>query len=86
MQDDLTDGTKWAIEQGVADADRICIFGWQLRRLRVTYGAVKEPDLYQCVVGYVGVYDLLLMKDTGNVAERLDWGRSKPLEFNGSYG
>ncbi|MBF39734.1 S9 family peptidase [Idiomarina sp. UBA4520] len=74
MQNDLTDGTKWAIEHGIADADRICIFGGSYGGYASLMGVVKEPDLYQCAVGYVGVYDLLLMKDTGNVAERLDWG------------
>jgi dipeptidyl aminopeptidase/acylaminoacyl peptidase len=27
MQDDVTDATRWAIEQGIAPADRICIYG-----------------------------------------------------------
>src|SRR5690606_8565168 len=27
MQDDLTDATRWAIQQGIADAGRICIYG-----------------------------------------------------------
>ena len=27
MQDDLTDSVKWAIDQGIADPDNICIYG-----------------------------------------------------------
>ncbi|MGO4781341.1 prolyl oligopeptidase family serine peptidase, partial [Lysobacter sp. 2RAB21] len=27
MQDDVTDATRWAIEQGIADPARICIYG-----------------------------------------------------------
>ncbi len=38
MQDDLTDGVKAMIEQGVADAKRVCIVGWELRRLRGARG------------------------------------------------
>lgn len=74
MQDDLTDGTLWAVKEGIADPDRLCIFGGSYGGYASLMGVVKEPDLYQCAIGYVGVYDLLLMKDTGNVAERLDWG------------
>jgi dipeptidyl aminopeptidase/acylaminoacyl peptidase len=32
-------------------------------------GVVKEPDLYQCAVGYVGVYDLTLMDRRGDISE-----------------
>ncbi|GLS83592.1 alpha/beta hydrolase family protein [Paraferrimonas haliotis] len=74
MQDDLTDATLWAIEQGIADKDRICISGASYGGYAALQGVVREPDLYQCAVGYVGVYDLPLMLEEGNVAERLDWG------------
>jgi dipeptidyl aminopeptidase/acylaminoacyl peptidase len=74
MQDDVTDGTLWAVEQGYADKSRLCIGGGSYGGYASLMGVVKEPDLYQCAIGYVGVYDLPLMKEIGNVAERLDWG------------
>ncbi len=58
MQDDLTDATRWAIEQGIADRQRICIFGVSYGGYAALMGAAKEPDLYRCAVGQVGVYDL----------------------------
>ena len=58
MQDDVTDATLWAIEQGIADPDRICIYGGSYGGYATLMGVVKEPDLYKCGVGYVGVYDL----------------------------
>lgn len=58
MQDDLTDATRWAVEQGIADPDRICIYGGSYGGYATLMGVSKEPDLYQCGVGYVGVYDL----------------------------
>ncbi|MDX1626728.1 MAG: S9 family peptidase [Wenzhouxiangellaceae bacterium] len=58
MQDDVTDATKWAIEQGIADPERICIYGGSYGGYATLMGVVKEPDLYECGVGYVGVYDL----------------------------
>lgn len=58
MQDDLTDATRWAIAQGIADRSRICIFGASYGGYAALMGVAKEPDLYKCAVGQVGVYDL----------------------------
>lgn len=58
MQDDLTDATRWAIAQQVADPARICIYGASYGGYAALMGAAKEPALYACAVGYVGVYDL----------------------------
>lgn len=58
MQDDLTDATRWAIGQGFADPARICIAGGSYGGYAALMGVAKEPDLYRCAVGYVGVYDL----------------------------
>ncbi len=68
MQDDLTDATQWAIAQGIADRGRICIYGASYGAYAALMGAVKEPDLYRCAVGYVGIYDLPLRHD--NLAGR----------------
>ena len=69
MQDDVTDATRWAVEQGTADARRICIFGGSYGGYAALQGAVREPDLYQCTIGYVGVYDLRLMKSRGDIPQ-----------------
>jgi dipeptidyl aminopeptidase/acylaminoacyl peptidase len=67
MQDDLTDATRWAIEQQIADPSRICIYGASYGGYAALMGAAKEPSLYKCAVGYVGVYDLQkLHKDNTN--------------------
>lgn len=58
MQDDLTDATRWAIDEGVADPARICIVGASYGGYAALMGVAKEPDLYRCAAGYVGVYDL----------------------------
>lgn len=61
MQDDLTDATRWAIEQKIADPQRICIYGASYGGYAALMGVTKEPGLYRCAVGYVGVYDLVRM-------------------------
>jgi dipeptidyl aminopeptidase/acylaminoacyl peptidase len=60
MQDDVTDAARWAIGQGIADPQRICIYGASYGAYAALEGAAKEPTLYKCAVGYVGVYDLPL--------------------------
>ncbi|RYE74575.1 MAG: S9 family peptidase, partial [Oxalobacteraceae bacterium] len=61
MQDDITDATRWAIAQKIADPSRICIYGASYGGYAALMGVSKEPDLYRCAVGYVGVYDLTMM-------------------------
>ena len=58
MQDDVTDATRWAIEQGYADPQRICIYGASYGAYAALMGSVREPALYRCAIGYVGLYDL----------------------------
>lgn len=70
MQDDLTDATRWAIAHGHADANRICIYGASYGAYASLMGVAKEPNLYKCAVGYVGVYDMPMMYGRGDVAER----------------
>lgn len=58
MQDDVTDATRWAIAEGIADPARICIYGASYGAFAALMGVAKEPDLYKCAAGNVGVYDL----------------------------
>ena len=58
MQDDVTDATRWAIDQGIADPARLCIYGASYGAYAAMMGAIREPDLYRCAAGYAGVYDL----------------------------
>lgn len=70
MQDDVTDATRWAIGQGIADPKRICIFGGSYGGYAALMGVVKEPTLYRCAAGYVGVYDLPTMHSHGDIQQR----------------
>lgn len=69
MQDDVTDATHWAVAQGIADPKRLCIFGGSYGGYAALEGAAKEPDLYRCAIGYVGVYDLRLMYSRGDIPQ-----------------
>lgn len=58
MQDDVTDATRWAIDQGIADAKRICIAGVSYGGYAAMMGVIREPELYRCAITYAGVSDL----------------------------
>lgn len=67
MQDDLTDATLWAVEEGIANKERLCIYGASYGGYASLMGVTKEPDLYKCAIGYVGVYSLPMMFEEGDI-------------------
>jgi dipeptidyl aminopeptidase/acylaminoacyl peptidase len=77
MQDDLTDATRWAIAGKVADPARICLAGASYGAYAAMMGLAREPSLYKCGVGYVGVYDLPMMvkADAKSAAWLGGWSR-----------
>lgn len=80
MQDDLTDAAEWLIEQGIADAERLCIVGGSYGGYAAAMAAVKTPDLFACAVGFNGVYDLpaLILSDKDYIGGTA-WTRSMGL-------
>ena len=64
MQNDVTDAVNWAIDQGIADKDRVCIYGASYGGYAVMAGITFTPDMYKCAVNYVGVTDLELLWET----------------------
>jgi len=71
MQDDLTDATRWAISEGIADKTKICIYGASYGGYAALMGVAREPSLYRCAAGYVGVYDLPMMHARGDISREL---------------
>jgi dienelactone hydrolase len=70
MVDDMTDAVRWAIAQGVADKDRICTYGASYGGYAALQTVVREPDLYKCTIGYVGIYSLPLWMKDGDIPKR----------------
>ncbi len=58
MQNDVADATKWAIDQGIADPQRIAIAGASYGSYATLMGLIRNPELYRCGVAWVGVTDL----------------------------
>jgi dipeptidyl aminopeptidase/acylaminoacyl peptidase len=71
MQDDIADGAKWAIAQGVADPQRICIAGASYGGYATLMGLINDPGLYKCGIDWVGVTDIGLLAN-GHWSARSD--------------
>ncbi|HKK82369.1 MAG TPA: S9 family peptidase [Prolixibacteraceae bacterium] len=64
MKDDITDGVYWLIDQGIADPDRIAIYGGSYGGYATLAGLAFTPDLYAAGVDYVGVSNLFTLLKT----------------------
>ncbi|MFC0444285.1 prolyl oligopeptidase family serine peptidase [Pseudidiomarina halophila] len=69
MINDMTDGVQHLIKEGIADEERVCVYGASYGGYAAVQSGIREPDLYQCIVGFVGVYDLNLMYEQGDIQE-----------------
>ncbi|MCC7095753.1 MAG: S9 family peptidase [Thermomonas sp.] len=83
IQNDITDGVRWAIANHLADPDRICTFGASFGGYTALEQPILNPGMYKCAIGYVGVYDLPLMRNTDR-----NMGQSKSTQrfFDRSLG
>ncbi len=64
MQDDITDGVEWLINEGIADPERIAIYGASYGGYATLAGLTFTPDLYACGVDYVGVSSLFTFMES----------------------
>ena len=70
-QDDVTDGVKKLIADGVADPARIAIVGWSFGGYAALWGVIKDPDLYRGAFAVAPVTNLLsLTSDWYNFSQR----------------
>lgn len=75
MQDDIADAVRWSIDNKVADPARICTFGASYGGYAAMMQPLRFPEMYKCAIGYVGVYDLTVMKKEGDITQRMDGRR-----------
>ena len=54
MHDDLLDSVAWAVDQGIADAQKVCIYGGSYGGYAALVGAAFTPDVFCCAVDIVG--------------------------------
>jgi dipeptidyl aminopeptidase/acylaminoacyl peptidase len=78
MQDDLTDAVQWAIAEGIADPNRLAIYGASYGGYAALAGVTFTPELYRCAINYVGVTDLAILN-------RQTWQYHRDREIQAYY-
>ncbi len=57
VQDDITDGVRWAVAKGIANPGRVGVYGSRLGGFSVGWALAHEPSLYRCGVANEGLFD-----------------------------
>ena len=58
MQDDNDDAALYLVEKGLADKDKLAIFGWSYGGYAAFAGSMRKDNIYQCSIAGAGVTDL----------------------------
>ena len=61
MHDGLVDAVGWAVERGVADPERVAIYGGSYGGYAALVGATFTPDLFRCAVDIVGPSNIITL-------------------------
>jgi len=64
MQNDITDGVHYLVEQGIVDPDRVGIYGASYGGYATLAGVTFTPDVYAAGVSYVGPSSLFTLIDS----------------------
>lgn len=64
MQHDISDGVQHLIDEGIADPDRVAIFGGSYGGYATLAGLAFTPDLYAAGISYVGPSNLLTLLES----------------------
>ena len=64
MQDDISDGVAWLLKKGVADPNKLAIYGGSYGGYAALMAICKTPDVYAAAIDYVGVSNLLTFMNT----------------------
>lgn len=78
MSDDKDDGAAWLVKQGIADPQRIAIFGYSYGGFASAAAVVRPDSLYQCAISGAPVTDLaqIGMSWSDNRLQRILQGRT----------
>ncbi len=64
MHDDLVDAVRWAVDQGIADPERLAIYGGSYGGYAALVGATLTPEIFRCAVDIVGPSNLITFIET----------------------
>ena len=69
IQNDILDATQWAIQNGYANKDRVCIYGGSFGGYSSLMAPIRQPGMFKCAFGYVGVYDMGMLFTKGDIPQ-----------------
>ena len=61
MHDDLIDAVNWAVEEGIAQRDKVAIMGGSYGGYATLVGMTFTPDIFACGVDIVGPSSLVTL-------------------------
>ena len=64
MHDDLLDAVDWAVRQGIARPDKVCIMGGSYGGYATLVGLTFTPEVFACGVDIVGPSNLVTLLNT----------------------
>jgi dipeptidyl aminopeptidase/acylaminoacyl peptidase len=70
IMNDIIDGTRWAIDKGHADKERICIYGGSFGGYASLMAPARDQTLFKCAFGYVGFYDAEIQMTKSDTSQR----------------
>jgi dipeptidyl aminopeptidase/acylaminoacyl peptidase len=76
--EDIIDATQTVIASGQVDGQKVCVYGASFGGYAALMSAVRAPELYQCAIGYAGIYDLGTMFSESDIPD--SWGGKAYLE------
>lgn len=75
MIDDMADAVDWAVARGIVDPQRVCTYGASYGGYAALQAVVRNPDKYQCTIGYAGVFSIPMLFKEGDIP-RSDAGKA----------
>lgn len=57
MQDDIDDAMDWAVKEGFAAKDRVCVIGASYGGYAAMWSVIRNPERYRCAASFAGVTD-----------------------------
>jgi len=77
MQDDIDDAMDWAVGEGIADPNRVCVVGGSYGGFAALWAVIRNPERYACAASWAGVTDWNRMMRY----DRRYLGRSRARDF-----
>lgn len=63
MSDDIVDAARWAIDQGIADKDKMCVMGGSYGGYAALVAMTRDSGLFACGIDFAGPADLVTLME-----------------------